>query len=443
MHNVRFSIGWLMAVVLVAAIDFAALRIANATWAGLLSLLTHGALGLSIFGICFRKGAERAWWIGFFVFGLGYLRLSPWGFVDPEKLPTFLLLEWLRTKSGEPPFRVNPFDQEYYPPLQIARCIWTIPAALLGGLLARFFFEWTPGRLEPNEVSHKASQPLWKLLIPSIAFGLAGLFLIRSVMAIWCNSDAGLWSGGTYLLTCGMLGIATLGAILGRGKRREIWIGASVFGVVYLYMAMASNLYQYDHIRFLAPRATDQFLDAVRPLLPPVSKGMATANERVLKALERPIPMAFPEGTSLGDLLDYIKNATSSPDLPKIPIYVDPIGLQEAERSLESTVQIDLEDVALRTTLDLCLRQIGLYYVVKDGCLRITSADEEFGPVAYDPYRIIGHCLLALMAAAIGAVLAPMVSAVSHKRPRYVEIASAAGTARTSEDSTVALADTK
>ena len=42
MRKIRFTIGGLMAVVVVAAIDFAALRTADATWTGVLALLTYG-----------------------------------------------------------------------------------------------------------------------------------------------------------------------------------------------------------------------------------------------------------------------------------------------------------------------------------------------------------------------------------------------------------------
>jgi hypothetical protein len=164
-----------------------------------------------------------------------------------------------------------------------------------------------------------------------------------------------------------------------------------------------------------------QFLNALRPLLPPLSRGIATANERVLKALERPIPMRFPRPTSLEDVLSYIKKATTNPDQPAIPIYVDPLGLQEAERSLGSPVSIDVEGVPLRTSLDLCLSQLGLHYFVRDGCLRITSLDDESQPEGEDPYRIVGHCLLALLAAGLGGVLAPLVSAMSRARPGGTE----------------------
>ncbi len=83
---------------------------------------------------------------------------------------------------------------------------------------------------------------------------------------------------------------------------------------------------------------------------------------QVLEKLEEPIAMSFANETPLEHILKYIKQATTTPTFNGIPIYVDPIGLQEAERSLNSTVQIDLEGVPLRRTLQLVLAQIGLMY---------------------------------------------------------------------------------
>jgi hypothetical protein len=98
---------------------------------------------------------------------------------------------------------------------------------------------------------------------------------------------------------------------------------------------------------------------------------------QILEKLDEPISMSFANETPLDDVLKYIKQATTTPTFTGIPIYVDPLGLQEAERSLNSTVQIDLEGVPLKTTLKLILKQLGLAYTVKDGFLMITSEDSE------------------------------------------------------------------
>jgi hypothetical protein len=96
-------------------------------------------------------------------------------------------------------------------------------------------------------------------------------------------------------------------------------------------------------------------------------------NEVILKRLEAPIPMPFANETPLDDVLKHIKTAFAKHEHAPIPIYVDPIGLQQAERSLNSTVQIDLEGVPLKTSLRLVLKQLGMAYCVRDGVLIISS----------------------------------------------------------------------
>ena len=69
----RFSIAGLMAVVLVVAIGFAALHSGSATWAGGLYLVTNAVFALAVVGAVCRGASERAWWLGFALFGFGYL----------------------------------------------------------------------------------------------------------------------------------------------------------------------------------------------------------------------------------------------------------------------------------------------------------------------------------------------------------------------------------
>jgi RNA polymerase sigma factor (sigma-70 family) len=102
---------------------------------------------------------------------------------------------------------------------------------------------------------------------------------------------------------------------------------------------------------------------------------------QIIAKLEEPISMSFANETPLDDLLKYIQQATTSPTVAGVPIYVDPIGLQEAERSLNSTITIDLEGVPLRRTLQLLLAQLGLIYHVEDGMIYITSAGSENVPL--------------------------------------------------------------
>jgi hypothetical protein len=52
---------------------------------------------------------------------------------------------------------------------------------------------------------------------------------------------------------------------------------------------------------------------------------------------------------------------------------------------------------------------LDLNYRVKGGFLQITSADHEL-PLAADSFMIVGHCLLALVAAALGGAAGPLVA---------------------------------
>ena len=102
--------------------------------------------------------------------------------------------------------------------------------------------------------------------------------------------------------------------------------------------------------------------------------------------------MDFANETPLGAVLTYIKQATFKERKPTnagIPIYVDPIGLQEAEQTLASTVKIDVNGPPIKGHAPIMLGQLGLAYVVKDDVLIISSAkgidrerNETASPVA-------------------------------------------------------------
>jgi len=88
MSRPRFSIAGLMGMVLVVAVGVAALRSGSEDWAGIVSALTLGLLGVALLGVLFRQGPRRAFWSGFALFGWGYLALTmaPWfsGEVGPR-----------------------------------------------------------------------------------------------------------------------------------------------------------------------------------------------------------------------------------------------------------------------------------------------------------------------------------------------------------------------
>ena len=116
----------------------------------------------------------------------------------------------------------------------------------------------------------------------------------------------------------------------------------------------------------------------------------------ILAKLDEPISMSFANETPLEDVLKYIKSATQGPNDTGIPIYVDPVGLNEAEKTMTSPVTLDLEGVPLKTTLRLLLKQLGLTYTVKDGLLTITSESSEDQPTEIRVYPVADLAIIPL-----------------------------------------------
>ena len=412
MRSFRVSIAGLMGAVLIAALCVAALRFASETWAGVTLMATCGVLGLAVVGVVYRDVPERAWWLGFALFGWGYLVLAFWSPFIATTLPTLTLLVDVFTKVGVTVADFGFRDLSFTP---IDHCFWALLAAILGGMLATILFAIPLTRSErPAAETQESGQPPRKWWRRPAVIGESGIALTGTVAVVTSGLAPMLWAGLTFLLTCVLLGFAILGALIVRDRSREIWLGAALFGWGYLILAFGLHPFQAT-CPYLV---TGQFLSAIRPWFPSTVSGLPVtddrtnpANIRILKMLEQPIPMRFPKETSLEDVLKYIKKATTGADGKSIPIYIDPIGLQESEKSLTSTITIDVEGVPLRTTLHLCLKQLGLTYEVKDGYLMITSdLSGDVLLVSEDPFLIVGHSLLALIAAVFGGVAAPLIA---------------------------------
>lgn len=89
----RFSIARLMGLVILAAIGVAALRQSSEAWAGTLLLITLGAIAIALAGAFTREPVERAGWLGFALFGGGYLALAYTISTPNSTLPTLFLAQ--------------------------------------------------------------------------------------------------------------------------------------------------------------------------------------------------------------------------------------------------------------------------------------------------------------------------------------------------------------
>jgi hypothetical protein len=133
-------------------------------------------------------------------------------------------------------------------------------------------------------------------------------------------------------------------------------------------------------------------LDAAPPELLPLKMAVAGAfdagpieahddqSQKIAGELGKLVDMPFRSATPLEDVIKYVRASTKSTNFPDgVPVYVDPLGLQEQEKSMSSTITIDLAQVPLKTSLRLLLKQVGLAYQIRDGVLKIVSetADDE------------------------------------------------------------------
>ena len=96
-------------------------------------------------------------------------------------------------------------------------------------------------------------------------------------------------------------------------------------------------------------------------------------NARIRQKLDSVIDVVYPEGGNLEVLLKHIKKVTTDENYPGIPIYVDPFGLSDVNKSMSTAVALDFKQQPIRSVLHYSLRQLGLSYDVRDGFLMISS----------------------------------------------------------------------
>jgi hypothetical protein len=163
MRHFRFSIRGLMVVIVLLCLAFAALRFPTPLWANIWFSLTVAALTLAVPAAVYRRGEQRAFWVGFAVCGWVYfiLALAPW--MEGEagfQLATTTILDLMSPHIVQkiapvepPPWQVwnIPDDSpassrsvryvtlispELY--LHIGHAFFCILIALLGGVIVRY-----------------------------------------------------------------------------------------------------------------------------------------------------------------------------------------------------------------------------------------------------------------------------------------------------------------
>jgi hypothetical protein len=441
MESSRTSIAGLMGLVVVAAIGLAGLRTNSSLWAGVVFLLTCGVLALAAIAAISRRDSERAWWLGVAIFGWGYLALvfasSDYDGVRPQ-LPTSLALIKLDSKLRIPDVDTGPiigFDRGQFERhrafYHVGHSLFALLAAVLGGAISRFLLGGPLNRSNGGTAEQKlaraglqsdadsaSKKSRYLRFRTTCAVGAA--IAVAGFIALFFGSI--VLASVTFLLTCAWLALVTVGMISSRGSRRARWGGAALFGWGYFFLAF--NSYAIDSTWPFAGELEPPYLLTVGDFdyvytryprlerwLPQFGAGNFRDNAGVLNALEQPLTLHFPQETPFEDVLSYIRSATRNRNLPDgLRLYVDPVALQEAEKTMTSPVTIDIENVPLRVSLRLVLKQLDLHYVIENGFIKImTPAELDNLPIVYDPVWRVLHCAIALFAACLGGVLAPLV----------------------------------
>lgn len=238
------------------------------------------------------------------------------------------------------------------------------------------------------------------LAIFALSLLLAGLLVSSNELA-----------STVLLLTCIVFACSILGAIYRSGERRASWLGFALFGWGYLILIAGYESFRGEGqpapittmtLDYLQPHLLRHRSLSVSPTdVPRVYSQSDPQTSAILGLLARPIAINFANETPLEDVLAYIRRTTAGPIDGGIPMYVD-VAEPRAGRLLQSTVKLDMEGVALSTTLALLLKQVGLNYYVDHGVLIIT--EKTTVPYQRSAFRLIGHCYWALLFAWVGSM---------------------------------------
>ncbi len=300
----------------------------------------------------------------------------------------------------------------------MAHDAWALAFAVLGSILAGLLFQHSAA----GEVMVAASappngdEPVWwrkPAWVGTLGMGL----VMATAMAGW-RWDARIAAGAVFLLAWALLGLAVLGAVFGAGRRREAWFGAAAFGLGYMFLAFGPVIE--------TGLPTNHLLNAVFRKDGPTAPGDWSADDlagdeasrRLVKALEAPISLHFPENTPLKTVLEPVMERIRG-SLGRDPvIYMARLELGFPPERFDSfLVSIDRDNIPTSEALRLCLAPLGLTYRVQSGYVRIQANTYQPIPFEDDPVMLVGHSLLALIAAAFGGVAAPIVSHLCGRRP--------------------------
>jgi len=297
------------------------------------------------------------------------------------------------------------------PPLvRMAHDAWAVAFALLGSILACRLEKWAADELpgSANAVVVGEMPGWWRA--PAWV-GLLSIGLVAAAALAGWRWDPDIAAGTAFLLAWILVGLAAIGAVFDKGRRRAAWLGATSLGLGYLVLAfapVASDVLPTNHLLKALVRPSDA---AAGARLPEDDLTADEESQRVRTALEVPVSLHFPENTPLKVVLAPIKKAVRNALGKELVIYTPAYELRLSPEAFDGLlVSIVRENIPARDALRLCLDPLGLTYRVQSGYIRVYVDAYQPIPFKDDPVMIAGHSLIAVIVAAFGGVAGPIVA---------------------------------
>jgi hypothetical protein len=395
---------WLAAIGLVVVAAAFNVAIFWSEWAepcaGISLLTTCAVLALVTIAAADPSWRPRPSAVGFAVLGWTYFLAARWFTRDEGPLPTVAFLHGFGPLHGD--------DHATPPVVRIVHDAWTLGFGMIGGLLARLLFcgrTADPSTDLADEPDETTVAGWW--MKPTLLGGLGALAVAIATWLGW-RSDPPFGAEVCYLLIWTMLGVAGLGALFGRGRRRVAWLGATAFGLGYILLAFGPFT--------STDLPTNHLLHAIldpggpRPPNPLTDFEVSTDDEvqRIVRALETKVSLHLLTKTPLDQVLGSVRQSVAAAMGRRLVVLKPPEDYPGARQTLDDLITIDRDNIPAGEALRLCLEPLGLTYLVRPGCLRIVPNTYRPLPFREDPAMIAGHSALALILAALGAIAAPI-----------------------------------
>ena len=422
MRSNRSTLFALMVAVAIAALVLAALRTRSESWNSFFFLATSASFVLGFIAAGSRNGRRRARLLGFAALGSAYLALSVAEFDLPTTPLTAILDTWLnQPRSADAPWALfDPIPGAYmfggsgtsFPPYHdlIGDCLYSLVVAISAGWVA-------PLLVTQDDLMNVApsARPQARRWFRVVAFALVvGLGL--GVVGVGLNQAPGPTAALALLGTGAVFALGLVVAVSSEGNRRAGWLGFALFGAGYLTVVFGPESLPATWPRIVG----DQLINAIASVLPYAAESDFTdpvdlfdlANKRVQAVLDRRVFLQVEGEMTLEEFLKAVRRVAVGPDGQPIPIHVDPQGLRDADKTMASTLVVDCDGVRLRTALRFALGQLFLTYNIIEGVVFITASSsdgsEPLGTTL--PIHVVGHCVLGLMTATLGGLVARRVA---------------------------------